>query len=1283
MSLNKLIMKTNFTTKTFAYLLLKGYQLAFKKKVDYLLNKLVHIVELILITNLLSAFYNNEISHKRSYGYHNFLKLTSSTTLNKALLLLTLLGLGVGEVMGQTTYYFQPESGNPVTLSNWNTAVAGGGTSPANFSGATDVFIIPSGKTATGTSAWTVTNQVTVRGTLNPTSSSNNYTAKTWVIESGANVNITDGASVVTSSGTFTCAGTVTKTGSGLLTLTSSSATFNNGGTYYHNNSASNANIPTATWETGSTCHVRYTGTAAWIVSNYAQEFYNLIWDWWGFSSTNYIFEASPPTFKTGGTFTLRNSRGYLALSESITSTRTWDVQNFVIEGGTFRVGVNRSPAHTMTINGFFKQTGGSFFISADNSVGTPPAVPTLNVNGDFEFSGGTFGNVRVSYSILNFNGNTTYKGTTAFNGVYIRVNVKNGATLSVPNGNFLSGGFNSITGFVQFNIESGATFQVGDANGFVNTAYDNTSTKIGAIRMNGTKSYSTSANYIYQSGVAQVTGNGLPATVNNLTIDNSHASGVSLTNNVTVSNTLGLSNGQLNLNSNTLTLANNANIIRSGGSLSAIPSFGASVNVTYNQHSGSITTGPELPTAPTVLNNITVNNTNGVNLNANSTVNGNLTVNNSGVLNLGANTLNRGSAGGTLTLGDNTTLRIGGTGTFPINYNTHNIATTSTVNYNGANQEVALLNSSQSYGNLTLSGSGTKTFAHATDTNIGGNFTVEGVTVTTPTRLNFNGSSSQSIAGLAYNNIAFSNAGTKTFTSNALVSPTSEITFSGTPGTVDFDGTGDNLEFVLQSSVNGTARLGNTTGWTLNGQLRAERFLPAKRAWRLLTAPLKGNANNSIYANWQGTTNEGLLLWHPQGGGNTGLAVGPQSNIWSYTGTGWASVTNTNTTNLYDGSTNNAYLVFATGSFGSQNISSGADATTIRAKGALITGDKEYSLVANQFKLIGNPYASPINTEVMVSDPANSGSKIWLLDPTNGLGAYVTYDGSNWSVPTPSGNDKYIQSGQAFFIRSNSNSFTVKESHKVVGNSNTWFERNANNQTNLENSDRIRVLLYKQDTNNWLFADGALAVNSSSGNNNVDDTDATKISNFNESLFLRNGTTNLSIEYRALPQLGDIQPLRLTGTTNGSYQLRLYTENYTNSTIQPYLEDTQTTSIYQIPTDGSEIIVPFEGVVSNSSNPITRFRLVYQSTLDTQDPTKIGVNIYPNPVDQGYLNISLDNNLSATTYALTNLLGQEVQSGNLMLLDNVINVSKIPNGVYFITIKQNEKNYSKKIIIN
>jgi Secretion system C-terminal sorting domain len=1057
-----------------------------------------------------------------------------------------------------------------------------------------------------------------------------------------------------------------------------------NGGVYSHNRNFTwgifevASGVYAGIWEDGSTCRIIF--DSGGFNNSLNRDFYNLEFNWVS-GTTARTMEGTAPS-QVRGTFKVEatGTTGSLLIGNGSTS-RSLTVNNFEITGGNFYVaGAGAENEHTLTVNGNFTQTGGDFQVCRTNNAGTY----NTTINGAATFSGG---NARIMNNsgtggrvgALTIVGNTTINGGTL--DLHLNSAGTNVGRLFLRGDLTLSSGELVYTRGATGPVTTGSAGVYFDRNGGAQTftwSGGTLSTASGGVGRRfyfRTSSGPADLNEVYSANTAQETVNGNQGTsiptgyaswpttgtvIKNLTIDN--AAGVTLS---------------------TAKVVNTA-LFRTSGSLSGTPNvtYASGATLHYNGTAAITTADKEFPSSngPT---NLIVSNPGGVTLHANRTLTGNLTVNNSGVLDLGANTLNRGSAGGTLTLADNTTLRIGGTGSFPTNYSTHSIAATSTVNYNGANQEVALLNSTQSYGNLTLSGSVTKTFAHATDTTIRGNFTVEGVTVTTPTRLNFNGTTAQSIAGLAYNNIAFSNAGTKTFTSNASVSPTSAITFSGTPGTVDFDGTSNNLEFVLQSTVNGTARVGNASGWALNGQLGAERFVPAKRSWRLLTAPLKGNANNSIYANWQGSTNEGLLLWHPQGGGDTGLAVGPQSNIWSYTGTGWASVTNTNTANLYDGSTNNAYLIFATGSFGSQNISSGADATTIRAKGALITGDINHTLTANQFKLIGNPYASPIDTEALATDTANSGSKIWLLDPTNGLGAYVTYDGTNWSVPTPFGNDKYIQSGQAFFIRRNSNTFTVKESHKVAGNSNTWFERNANNETNLENSDRIRLLLYKQDTNNWLFADGALAVNSSNGNNNVDDTDATKISNFNESLFLRNGTTNLSIEYRALPQLGDIQALRLTGTTNGSYQLRLYTENYTNSTIQPYLEDTQTTSIYEIPTDGSEIIVPFEGVVSNSSNPITRFRLVYQSTLDTQDPTKIGVSIYPNPVDEGYLTISLDNNLSATTYALTNLLGQEVQRGNLMLLENVINVNKLPKGVYFITIKQNEKNYSKKIIFN
>ena len=92
-------------------------------------------------------------------------------------------------------------------------------------------------------------------------------------------------------------------------------------------------------------------------------------------------------------------------------------------------------------------------------------------------------------------------------------------------------------------------------------------------------------------------------------------------------------------------------------------------------------------------------------------TVNSDLTVS-SGALDLSTFTANRASAGGTLTVSNGATLSIGGTGTLPSNYSTHSIGATSTINYAGTTQTVAVLNSSQNYGNLTISGSGAKTLA-------------------------------------------------------------------------------------------------------------------------------------------------------------------------------------------------------------------------------------------------------------------------------------------------------------------------------------------------------------------------------------------------------------------------------------------------------------------------------------------------------------------------------------------------------------------------------------------
>src|SRR5207245_4231630 len=97
-----------------------------------------------------------------------------------------------------------------------------------------------------------------------------------------------------------------------------------------------------------------------------------------------------------------------------------------------------------------------------------------------------------------------------------------------------------------------------------------------------------------------------------------------------------------------------------------------------------------------------------------------------SGTFDLGSYTFQRSASGGTITVSDGGTLKIGGTNTFPANFTTHTLTSSSTVNYNGTNQTV----STESYGNLNLEGSGTKTMPSSAM--ILTNFTMNGTAAAT-----------------------------------------------------------------------------------------------------------------------------------------------------------------------------------------------------------------------------------------------------------------------------------------------------------------------------------------------------------------------------------------------------------------------------------------------------------------------------------------------------------------------------------------------------------------------
>jgi hypothetical protein len=168
------------------------------------------------------------------------------------------------------------------------------------------------------------------------------------------------------------------------------------------------------------------------------------------------------------------------------------------------------------------------------------------------------------------------------------------------------------------------------------------------------------------------------------------------------------------------------------------------------------------------------------------------------GTLDLAANSAGRESAGGTLTVANGATLIIGGSGTFPANYSTHTIGSTSTIEHDGTNQTVT----NESYGNLTLSGSGTKTLS-ASSMTIAGDLRVTGTTSATP-RANLTVNGDLTIdAGASFSASSYTIQVGGDFTVNGTFDPgTGTLTITGSNSTMN----ADTLNNLTVNSSNGLA---------------------------------------------------------------------------------------------------------------------------------------------------------------------------------------------------------------------------------------------------------------------------------------------------------------------------------------------------------------------------------------------------------------------------------------------------------------------------------------------
>ncbi|CAN5366692.1 hypothetical protein BH11BAC3_BH11BAC3_38920 [soil metagenome] len=414
----------------------------------------------------------------------------------------------------------------------------------------------------------------------------------------------------------------------------------------------------------------------------------------------------------------------------------------------------------------------------------------------------------------------------------------------------------------------------------------------------------------------------------------------------------------------------------------------------------------------------------------------------------------------------------------------------------------------------------------------------------------------------------------------------------------------------TLKSSSSGTARVAaGSSGYTI-GNVNVERYVPESRSWRMMTAPLTNS--NTFYDSWQNggvyAPGIGLLVTAPGGGAGIDSAGNSSLKTWNVGSQALVPVYNTkvpiSATN--NGSADNtAYFIFVRGDRDVYNIDHAGvkkNTTTLTSKGYLQTGTQNFtglSAVAGGLSLIGNPFASPVNWNLVLSNPGtiNLKRKFYVWDPKlNSVGGYAAMDdvltpGVFNPTPETSSQNNYLQSSQAFFVITNTAgaaTLQIKETNKAATNNTAIFGRPLNDYSSFSSN-----LYLREPDNSITFADGIRADFRSGFNKGVDDDDNLKFGNVNETFgFIRNNIT-LATERRPFITNRDTLFFKLTKATQRAYQFQFKPYNFDEPGMIAMLEDSYTgTPTLLSLTDITSVNFTINSDVKSQSN--TRFRVVF-----------------------------------------------------------------------------------------
>ena len=520
-------------------------------------------------------------------------------------------------------------------------------------------------------------------------------------------------------------------------------------------------------------------------------------------------------------------------------------------------------------------------------------------------------------------------------------------------------------------------------------------------------------------------------------------------------------------------------------------------------------------------------------------------------------------------------------------------------------------------------------------------------------------------------------------------------IVGGATPGTV-IVGSGTTLNtagfLTLLSNATGTANIGISTG-TINGNITVERYIPANgRKYRFLASPLVGGSTLQWRDNAGSTSGRGTQITGPSGTVDASLQNPKSALYYNETLVGgtitdyarWPNIDgNTSLTNgkgyrVYIrgdrtidlmtavNSTNNATTIWVNGSYPSNPVTMPITYTTGGGIG---------------WNLVGNPYPCTIDWDLVkaqgsTSDYNNISDAIYIWHPLNtnyNSGGYTSYV-SGIGSGTPNVGTRYISSSQGFMVKATGSSPVLKiyESHKVSAQQGSKI---------FKNTDEPSHMRLKLSIDTIQFDDAVIHFTEGATKNFDRKYDAFDIT---QGIGFLTADLKDTLAINGFPKLhvNDVAKIYINNLITGKYKIMFSDMSTFDQTFDAYLIDHYLNKNTLIKED---VIYSFNIDTNNLfTSGGTRFEIIfgesktsYENILNRKNETQLSV--YPTPATD-ILNVNISNaNFKNSKVSITNVSGQQLINTNMSGAQAQLNIESLSNGVYFVTVS-NEEGFNKTV---